>query len=158
LLGKLTRDLGDVHQLTGIRVPNATSLFRILQTPVKDLAAWLRSQVGDGEADANRMRAVRGRIEEILDGLGRAQMCDPGADLIGREFAWAAAMLGHACDRASWALEASAASGDRARRQGLKAEADRLIEEFGALWRARSRPGGFKDSLARLEAMREDYM
>ena len=36
-------------------------------------------------------------------------------------------------------------------------DAAEIIAEQEALWLARSRPGGLKDSLARMEKMRRDY-
>ena len=157
-IGRLAYVLGNVHQLTGIDVANGTALFHVLQSKRRDLASWLQAQesserAGGADVGLARWQATRGRIDEISDGIGRAQMSCGDADLVRKELAWAAGMLGHACDRAIWAR----GEGDGALGRRLIADADRRIEEFRELWRARSRPGGFKESVSRLKAMREDY-
>ena len=37
-------------------------------------------------------------------------------------------------------------------------ESSQLVDEFRAIWRARFRPGGIDDSLARLEKMSDPYL
>jgi hypothetical protein len=147
-MGRLACELGDVHQLTGVRVPNGTSLFRVLQTGTTELRPWLASL----PAGARGWAETRGRIEEMAEDLRTAQPECRDAALVGREYLWAAAMLRHACLRAMWSIGT-----DPGLKEELRAEAPRLIREFGELWRERSRPGGFEASLARLEAMRQDY-
>lgn len=150
VMGRLAFDLGNVYQTPGILVHNSSILFNILQTSPPGLRMLARP--GD-ETDAllARLQTTLDQIDGITAPLGRADMQRPDADLIQREFDWTAGMLGHACRRAFWALDGSIAAPD------LLAEADRLIAEYDALWRARCRPGGFKDSVARLIAMRGQY-
>jgi len=47
---------------------------------------------------------------------------------------------------------------DAALRAALAAAAERLIAEYGVLWHARSRPGGFEESVGRMEKMQRDYL
>ncbi|MCB0198118.1 MAG: glycoside hydrolase, partial [Anaerolineae bacterium] len=90
---------------------------------------------------------------QVMAALPQARSTRPDADLLHREFLWAAAMLRHACRRGLWAL------GDPAPdlRPALAAEAADLLTEHRAIWLARNRPGGLADSEARLEKMRQDY-
>jgi hexosaminidase len=78
--------------------------------------------------------------------------------LIKREFTWGANMLRHACWRAIWMLGLERDAGSDPLRQWLLQEADKLLPEFAAIWRARNREGGFANSMARLEKMRADYL
>jgi hypothetical protein len=88
--------------------------------------------------------------------LPGARMAHPDADLVLREMEHTARLLRHACRRGEWmaAVEAGSATGLRG---DLDREATELIAEQEALWLARSRPGGLKDSLARLQQMRLSY-
>ena len=85
--------------------------------------------------------------------LDKAYMDRADADLIRAEFTWAADMLRHACDRALWLLDGAAAPNET-----LAEEANELIDRYHILWLARSRPGGYRESVARMEAMRDDYL
>jgi hypothetical protein len=86
--------------------------------------------------------------------LSQARMQRTDAALIQREFHWVAGMLAHACRRIVWINSRVEGEEDLALRRVLAAEADDLITAYAQLWHARSRPGGFADSLARLEKLR----
>jgi hypothetical protein len=152
-MGRLAFDLGDVHLQTGIETPNSTVLFRILQANPADLAMY-QHQAAEITA---RMEATLAAIDTILAPLGEAQMQRSDADLLRREFTWAAEMLHHACRRAIWALGVAGGQEDVGLRRRLLGDADLLITAYDHIWHARNRPGGFRDSVARLEKMRNDY-
>jgi len=82
----------------------------------------------------------------------------PGRELIRREYAWAADMLRHGARRGIWMLGKLDGAEDVALRAALVADAERLMAEYRDLWHARSRPGGFAESVARMEKMRGDYL
>jgi hypothetical protein len=63
-------------------------------------------------------------------------------------------MLRHACHRILWALGEHAGGADAS---WLAADAGRLLAEYAAIWHERSRPGGFRESVARMEKMRHVY-
>jgi hypothetical protein len=78
--------------------------------------------------------------------------------LIRREFTWAADMLRHGARRGIWMLGKLDGREDAALRAALAADAGRLIAEYRELWHARSRPGGFRESVGRMAKIREDYL
>ena len=153
IMGRLANDLGNIYETSDIRLHNGTILFFLLQTR-PDQFDQKRKELLAGElsnrGDFQRMRA---RIDEVMTPLDKAHMDRADADLIRAEFTWAADMLRHACDRALWLLDGAAAPNEL-----LAEEANELINRYHILWLARSRPGGYRESVARMEAMRDDYL
>jgi len=96
-------------------------------------------------------------IGEIMASLPRAKMQRPDATLIQREFSWVAGMMWHASRRIVWVNSRRAGEEDVELRRTLAEEMDGLIDAYRELWRARSRPGGFDDSVARMEKLRAEY-
>jgi hexosaminidase len=157
VMGKLAYDLGNVYQQPGILPHNSSALFRFLQSPPQEMLMYLPRQPGPDEMAA-RFAGTAGHIDAILAPLPQAEMQRPDAALLQSEFAWVAAASKHACRRLGWAVKTAqgAPAGDWQNR--LAQEADELIAEYRRLWLARNRPGGLKDSLARWERMRQDYL
>lgn len=141
------RDLGNVHLLLDRPHPNESVLFSALQATRAEILARLGA---DRDAVLERVELALERIRQTRAGLVDAPLTCPDADLVRAELFWAADMLSHACRRIQWAA---------GRRDGaeLIPEAAALIREFDAVWHARNRPGGFADSMARLERMAADY-
>jgi hexosaminidase len=149
-MGRFAYDLGNTYQEPGVSVHNASILFRILQASPEEIAEKEGLSV-DG------LRKALEFIDGVMDTASEARLERSDADLIHREFAWVADMLRHACRRGIWALGKAAGGEDAALRQDLADDARRLMEEFREIWHARNRPGGFKDSLARMERVCADY-
>ncbi len=153
-VGKIAYDLGNVYQLSELQPPNASILFRILQSTPEDLAI----HVDESDRRIAEFRAILTRIDEIMAPLPQAVMGRADAGLIKNEFTWSADMLRHACWRLIWALGLARGEQDRALRKRLAQDAENLTEAFRQIWHARNRPGGFKDSLARMDEMRSHYL
>jgi hypothetical protein len=152
VLGRVAYELGRVDLLLETDIHNTAALFAILQgTPEEVRAA--AAQRGGANALLPRLDAAEARLHALRADLAQARPRAEGSALVVRELAWAADLLAHACRRGRWLLGDSDASTARA----LAADADRLIEEYSLLWHARSRPGGFPDSVARLHALRDAY-
>lgn len=149
-LGRAAFDLGNIYKETGIELHNATILFRILQTPLPKL----RDEIY-GLTPAILRRTQRA-IDRAMKPLARAKPSGADKQLVLAEFASAAALLHHACQRGLLALEDDPAK-QRARKRTLARDLGRIIKEYRKLWHARNRPGGFKDSVARFEKLRRDY-
>jgi chemotaxis regulatin CheY-phosphate phosphatase CheZ len=114
----------------------------------------LRKDVLAGDlSDRENYTRMRARIDQVMAPLGEAQMKRPDAELLYDEFTWTADMLRHACDRALWLLD-----GAPTPEENLAAQAQELIDRFQTIWMARNRSGGFRESVARMEAMRADYL
>lgn len=145
IMGRLAHDLGNAYLQPGPLVPNDSILFQILQQRPPEIAAV------EGLTAAGLVKALT-FIDQVMVMLPQAENSTAGAELVRREFLWAADMLRHACRRGMWAL-GQALTGPRE----LASEADKLLAEHQYIWTARNRPGGLKDSQARLERMRRDY-
>ncbi|MEM7114394.1 MAG: glycoside hydrolase family 20 zincin-like fold domain-containing protein [Chloroflexota bacterium] len=150
-MGQLAVALGNVHQQTEIKLHNGNIFFHILQlSPDKltDLAIFDTK----GELKAEQFEAALAEIDRVMAEFDDITLDRKDADLIKQEFGWAADMLRHGCQRALWML-----AGADAPNAELAAAADNLLATYQAIWHARNRPGGFKDSVARLEKMQADY-
>ncbi|HYN87970.1 MAG TPA: family 20 glycosylhydrolase, partial [Ardenticatenaceae bacterium] len=176
-MGRLAYDLGNAHTQTGIDAFNAGVLFLLLQTSPAALIDIWRGGDGSGvpvdvhtrvrlsplrveefrRLTVEGLERARAFVDEVIGRLPEAQMRRLDAALVEREYTWAANMLRHACDRGTWMLELSNGRVDPERGRQLAVEADGLIADFRDIWLARNRPGGMRESLARMEAMRADY-
>ncbi len=150
VMGRLAYDLGNAYQVPGVYNFNGSILFRILQWPPEQIAEYKGLTV-------EGLQKTLAYIDRVMADLERADMAREDADLIKREFAWAADMLRHAARRGIWALGKVRGQEDVLLRRDLARDAARLMAEFREIWHARNRPGGFKDSLARMEKMAADY-
>jgi hypothetical protein len=163
-MGRVAYDLGDVYRAGGFEPHNMSALFWILQKPVGATLAVAPPSgcpsFGEISPAALDWRSLALRWQEAIDRamapLAQARIARPDADLIRREFSHAARLMRHACQRGRLMLEADPTKAADLR-QELGHDADELIQEFRSLWLARSRPGGLKDSVARMEKMRQDY-
>jgi hypothetical protein len=146
--GRVAYDLGNVYQAVGFVPHNSSVLFWILQSTPDEV----RSSPYAREVPTDGLQHALTAIDAAIRPLPGAQMARPDADLVRREMEHTARLLRHACHRGRWVT--GSGTEDPAE---LEREADGLITEQEALWLARSRPGGLKDSLARMEQMRHDY-
>lgn len=155
-MGRLAIELGNVYQALGVEPPNSSILFDVLQTAPDDIPAML-APAGDPEHLEASLWTTRTQLDAFIAALATTAMQRPDAALVQWEFSWVARMLSHACRRAEWALARAAERDTTAARKALLHEADGLMAEFRVIWYSRNRPGGFRDSLARMEKMRGEY-
>lgn len=150
IMGQVAYDLGNVYLKGKPRIHNSTLLFWILQLRPDELLAR-RDDYGvedlHGELDA-----MEQEIDRVMAALSRAQMQSAEAELVTAEYAWAGAMLRHACRRGRW-LE----SQDPQEAAALAADLDGLIAAFDTIWHARNRAAAFRRSRALMAAMYDDY-
>ena len=107
--------------------------------------------------NVEKFRQASAHIEKLISALPEAEMQCPDAELIQQEYTWAAGMLNHACQRAIWLLGQQEGETEASLAQSLGEEAEKLIAEYYEIWHARNRPGGFRDSVARMENMKSHY-
>jgi hexosaminidase len=150
VIGRLAYQLGNVYLEPGKLIRNNSILFTILQKPPDQIAI----EPGLTTAGLQKALAYLEQFNPILADMPASQ---PGAKLVQREFNWVVGMLRHACRRGLWALDKAQHKDDGDLRQDLARELELLLAEFSEVWLARHRPGGLKDSRARLEKMRRDY-
>jgi hypothetical protein len=150
-MGRLAYQLGNAYLQTDFILHNNSPLFNILQES-------LTQTEGHARPTPESLQKTLTAINRIAQALSDARANTPDADLIKREFDWAADMLRHACLRRLWAIGEPGDYKDANIRQQLAQDADRLIAEYREIWLARNREGGLKDSLARLEKMKQAYV
>ena len=145
VMGQLMHDLGNVYQAVKQPMGNSSRLFWVLAgTPERKKLYEMITREEYDEAEH--------RVKSIVASIEGARMDREDADLIKDEIRSAAAMLRHACRRGGWFLDRT--SEDPAE---LARDLSRIIDEHRRLWLARNRPGGLRDSVARLEAPLADY-
>ena len=155
VMGKLAFDLGNVYQLLDANSFNSSLFFNTLIADADQLA---ETGVGPGQGfSREQCNRALDAIQEIITPLSQARMRRPDATLIQREFHWVAGMLWHACRRIAWINSRRAGQEDIDLRRTLAEEIDGLIGAYRELWLTRSRPGGFEDSVVRLEKLRTEY-
>jgi len=155
VMGKFVYDLGNAYQLLDPDSFNSSLFFNVL---VRDAETLAQQGIGPGKGfSREQCNQVLEQIGEMVEPLARAQMQRADASLIQREFNWVAGMLWHACRRIAWINSIRAGEEDVELRRTLAQEIDGLIDAYRELWLARSRPGGFSDSVARLEKLRTEY-
>lgn len=94
--------------------------------------------------------------ERLLSGLrGEIQ------GLLWDELMFTLRLLKHACDQGRYRLATqglSIAEIDAEQKKTLADELEKLIEEYRRLWSLRSRPGGLKESIGRMEELKRKYL
>ena len=145
-LGRVAYNLGNVYRVIGIEPSNASALFGALQASV--------AQINDyqGQVTKESLYKTLEAVTAALAPLTTARSTSPDADLIYREFNYAAHVLRHAC---YCVLFASGA--EKKEKAELAADIDEIIREHEAIWLARNRSGGLIDSVARFKHAQVDY-
>lgn len=140
--------LGDLYRRTGAGYFNGSALFHLVVSP------WLplSHRRLDGLA-ATSLQGCREALSQVRSDLDRAPDC-----LARQELQWTTEALEAGVDIGldrlrSGALQSSAELPADVRR-GLTTRFDRLLDDHGELWTARSRPGGSAESRGVLEKAR----
>ncbi len=156
VMGGLAYDLGNIYEITQIPSFNGTPYFYGL---IYDLAQMINADEPPGDSSermANLQKAITA-VDKIMARLPQANIQRDDAVLLQREFIWAADMVRHGCRRLLWAIGRAHGDEDVDLRATLAAEAERLIAEYERVWHGRNRPGGFKESVARMHHMAAAY-
>jgi hypothetical protein len=135
-----------VYRFVGIEPANNSALFAILQTSLANLEAYRASVTPDA------LNQTLQAIDDAVAALPNAASTRPDAALLAREFTFVARTLRHACYRGLLVLGA----GEKGH-VALGGELREIINEHRKVWRARNRPGGLAESVARFEKARKDY-
>lgn len=138
VLGALLLEVGDVYRRTGLTTFNASPLFGAL-VPGASIAF--------GALDAGATREVADRLGEAMVRIGHAEPTAEDAGTCVRELTQAIRLARQGAWRLLRAAGAEAPEADV-----LREDLAQAIREQAACWRLRSREGGLRDSLARLEA------
>ena len=147
VMGRLSHDLGNAHEKAGPVPHNSTVLFHLLtQAP--------GSPLPDG-VTVESLRVVGEHIGSIIEPLEGARMARDDAGIIRDEFANAARMMLHACERGTAILQGTI---DAAEKRDQLASGMRIIlGEHRRLWSARNRAGGLQDSESIFDERLQEY-
>ncbi len=147
VMGTLSHDLGNAHEKAGPEPHNSTVLFHLL---TQDQGSPLPEGV-----TVESLREAGEHILSIIGPLDSARMDREDAGIISDEFANAARMMLHACERGTAILEGTIGSADK--RDGLASQMRTILGEHRRLWSARNRVGGLQDSESVFEERLLEY-
>jgi len=147
VMGRLSYDLGNAHEKAGPAPHNSTVLFHLL-TQAPD------SPLPDG-VTVESLRQAGEHINSVVGPLESARMDREDADLTRDEFANAARMMLHACNRGTGMLEGTLNSAGK--REELASKMRTILGEHRRLWISRSRGGGLQDSESALVERLKEY-
>ncbi len=149
VMGRVALDLGNVYQSLGREYHNSSGVALALRKSLEEIRAT------ENQDRAGFLRA-RQAIDRAVRPLARAKMKRVDARLIKQEFENAAKLARHGARRGELAFETNPK-----RAAKLKGELDRelrvILRAHKKLWHARNRPGGYRDSVARVERARRAY-
>jgi len=147
VIGSALIRLGELGAESGLEALNSSPLAMALFTPLgrAPLFAW-------GETTRPRLEAIADELRTHGAALERARPTRFGGAICARELRQAAALARHGARRLMHAT-----SGGGATKAELRVELATLVDEQAACWRERSREGGLRDSLARLESALAEY-
>ena len=145
VLGALLERIGHLHKGTGKLGMNGSPLFTDLLAKGGVLGSM-------GEADADATATTLEALQEARLELDQARPACSDGDVILEELRAALRLARHG----AWRI-ARAAGFEAPSAREMKADLIEAIELQRAAWLKRSRPGGFKESVARLEATLETY-
>jgi hypothetical protein len=135
--------LGDLYLRCGALRGNASELFLLLAKP--------RGRALPAGITTGTLRDVLGAVDDIERALPADQ-----TSVVGQEVRHAIRLLRAACHRGVALLDGSIDA--PAARMALAAEQAALMAAHASVWRLRNREGGLSDSLARMEAIRREYI
>jgi hypothetical protein len=147
VMGKLVHELGNAHKQAGPAPHNSTVLFHLL-TQAPDLP------VPDG-VTVESLRQADELIRSVVEPLGRARMDREDAEITRDEFANAARMMSHACERGTAMLQGTIDASEK--RDELASGMRTILGEHRRLWGARNRIGGLQDSESVFEERLREY-
>jgi hexosaminidase len=147
--------LGGVYLAAGVGLENGSVLHALFAD---------RGHKGYARAVKRLSAAGLGRAEdqvrEALKAVEKARILAPRGELLRAELRFSASHMLHACALGRARLEAEGRTPEAIAapvRRVLAAEMAPLVEEYRRLWLQRSRPGGLRESVGRLEAFFNIY-
>jgi hexosaminidase len=147
IMGRLSYDLGNAHEKAGPATHNSTVLFNMLTQSSDD-------PLPDG-VTVESLRETGEHIISIIEPLEGARMDRDDAGTTHDEFANAARMMLHACQRGTAMHEGTIDSAEK--RDELASGMRTILGEHRRLWSARNRVGGLQDSESVLEERLKEY-
>ncbi|MCO6449557.1 MAG: family 20 glycosylhydrolase [Caldilineales bacterium] len=151
-MGRIVCDMGNLYRIPGIEPHNSSVLFNALQASPGQIRQEILASAPPDLWE--RLHRTIMQIDDYLAELEETNMRAADAALIKQEFVWAGEMLKHGCERILWVMDESSAE----IAAHLADAAARLIDDYATIWHERNRPGGFGDSVARMQEMCDAYL
>lgn len=140
-IGRLWRDAGAIHELSGVSLKNRTVLFSCME-------GRLGSEESAHGLTPRSIQAMLRRIAELEEAASRARWTGDEGLLARDELRMTLAVLRHACRRAAVAVTPPEAVAGRRLIRALADDMRQIITRHGRLWLKRNRPGGLASSAA----------
>ncbi len=147
--GQAMYDLGNAYTVSGAQTRNGTIPAQMFALPVESDWPVHRARPGGFDETSDFIRDTAARIDPAL-------MRRPDAQIVADEILCAAEMAGvGAAIAATKQMRADGAASSRVSRGFVRAakRIDRVLPEYERIWLERSRPGGMRDSTARLRTL-----
>jgi hypothetical protein len=146
--------IGDAYTEITPQVPNHSILAMHLYFPQVRVGRGISRGMTDAELDAVASRLATARADALRAESGR----DDGALLVD-EVLWTVDVLELLVDdaRARLGAENTLTSVSQSERDELARRVEPLRDRYRALWLARNRPGGLRDSLTWIDHLRDAY-
>ncbi len=147
--GRIAYDLGNAYQINGARSRNGTLMAQMYFLPLDSDWPMHRVRPGGFEDTSSQLEALAGRLDASC-------MRRPDAQQIVDEYRCAVEMadVGAAIGAAKYArVTGTPASRLRPMYRRAAKRIDAVLPEYERLWLARNRPGGLRDSTARLTSL-----
>jgi len=147
VMGDLAYNFGLVYRtLDDQKHHNGAVMVRALLFPLAQIPEqkWLTSPI-----NAQKVRAAMDHMQTLAARLDEAHPADP---LIIREYKLAVALWLHGAKRLLMVVDSAAYT-----KAAMLAELEPLRTEYEAVWLARNRRGGLRDSLVRLDRLIQEY-
>ncbi len=150
-MGRLAYELGQVHEHFNRKTANCTILWQQLNRPLAELSIIEGTTLEDFDRADSMACDCLTRIRDI-------RMDRPNADLIRKEYNNTIAMIRLGCLLGRIRMKMKQGVDPSTEKAKAAKDLERLLAEYRPLWHARNRPGGFPESVARLEARRKELV
>lgn len=150
VMGRLAYDLGNAGEKSNVMPGNNSVYYMLLQHAVDGPA----NQGAYANMTVDSLNACEAAINAAMDSRKNAQMDRPDAAVIAREFDFTADLMRFALKLGRVRLESGAVGLQNvpaAKRHELATELAPMLTTFRQLWLERSRCGGLKESVGKLE-------
>ncbi|MHA2243829.1 MAG: beta-N-acetylhexosaminidase [Candidatus Hodarchaeales archaeon] len=152
VMGKIAFDLGSVYTKVGFNPPNNSSLFLILIFSDNEYSQLVLENITIEE-----LQNALTFIDSTIKSLDVVNMAREDAELVKKEFQWAADILKFSCNMGIARLEVGSKEPlnkiKEETRNTLCRSLERLIEIQNKIWLERNRVGGLSDSIDRLKKL-----
>lgn len=146
IIGKVLSDIGEEYKQWGLRLPNSSPLFWLLQEGTEALQRFVIQ-------DATPIQESLQRLQSCALQLHQLQLAREDSLLIQKEVLLTVRMMAHACRRALSIYNAK----EKPEQLSLLYEIKGLMTAFQQTWLARNRIGGLTDSLSRFNSLLAEY-